>query len=60
MSRIGKQPVPIPSGVKVEIKGTHIKVQGKKGNLERDIRPEIAIAQEENTLVFSPKGPSGG
>ncbi|MBM9614624.1 50S ribosomal protein L6 [Desulfobulbus rhabdoformis] len=58
MSRIGKQPVPIPSGVKVEIKGTHIKVQGKKGNLERDIRPEIAVAQEENTLVFSPKGTS--
>jgi len=58
MSRIGKQPIPIPSGVKVEIKGTHIKVQGKKGSLERDVRPEIEILQEDNSLVFNPKGTS--
>lgn len=58
MSRIGKQPIQIPSGVKIEIKGTHIKVQGKKGSLERDIRPEIEILQEDNSLVFTPKGTS--
>lgn len=58
MSRIGKQPIPIPQGVKVEIQGTHIKVQGKKGSLERDIRPEIEIVEQENSLVCNPKGTS--
>ena len=58
MSRIGKQPIPIPSGVKVEIKGTHVKIQGKKGSLERDVRPEIEILHEDNSLVFNPKGTS--
>jgi large subunit ribosomal protein L6 len=58
MSRIGKQPIPIPSGVKVEIQGTHIKVLGQKGSLERSLRPEIEIVEQENTLVCNPKGTS--
>ncbi|MGD9948638.1 MAG: 50S ribosomal protein L6 [Desulfobulbus sp.] len=58
MSRIGKQPIPIPGGVKVEIQGTHIKVQGKKGSLERDVRPEIEIVEQDNALVCNPKGTS--
>lgn len=56
MSRIGKQPIPVPAGVKVEIQGTHIKVTGKNGVLERDIRPEIEIRQEGDELICSPKG----
>jgi len=58
MSRIGKQPITIPNGVKVEIHGTHIKVLGSKGTLERDIRPEIEIQQQDNDLICSPKGTS--
>ena len=58
MSRIGKQPVPLPSGVKVDIKGTHIKVTGPKGALERNLRPEISCTEEENQLLFTPKGTS--
>lgn len=58
MSRIGKQPVTVPSGVKVEIKGTHITVTGPKGSLERDLRPEIDCTQEENEIVLTPKGTS--
>jgi large subunit ribosomal protein L6 len=58
MSRIGKQPITIPQGVKVEIQGTHIKVLGSKGALERDIRPEIEIKQQDNDLLCSPKGTS--
>lgn len=58
MSRIGKQPIPVPGGVKVEIQGTHIKVTGSKGSLERDIRPEIDIKQEGDELVLTPKGNS--
>jgi large subunit ribosomal protein L6 len=58
MSRIGKQPIALPSGVKVEIKGTHIKVTGSKGSLERDIRPEIVVKQEGDQLLVTPKGTS--
>jgi len=58
MSRIGKQPIPVPKGVTVEIQGTHIKVLGSKGTLERDIRPEIDIVLQENDLICTPKGTS--
>ncbi|MBM9511189.1 50S ribosomal protein L6 [Desulfogranum marinum] len=58
MSRIGKQPVPVPNGVKVDIKGTHVKVTGPKGSLERDLRPEISCTEEGNQLLFTPKGTS--
>jgi large subunit ribosomal protein L6 len=58
MSRIGKQPITIPKGVKVEIHGTHIKIFGHRGVLERDIRPEIDIKEQEDTLVCTPKGNS--
>jgi large subunit ribosomal protein L6 len=58
MSRIGKEPIPVPSGVKVEVKGTHVKVTGSKGALERDIRPEIEIKQEDSRLTFTPRGTS--
>jgi large subunit ribosomal protein L6 len=44
--------------VKVEIQGTHIKVLGKKGSLERDVRPEIEIVAQDNALVCTPKGTS--
>jgi len=58
MSRIGKQPIPVPSGVKVEIKGRHVKVTGSKGSLERDIRPEMELKQEGDLLIVTPKGTS--
>lgn len=58
MSRIGKQPILIPSGIKVEIQGTSITVSGGKGFLQRVVRPEIDIQQQENILVCSPKGTS--
>jgi large subunit ribosomal protein L6 len=56
MSRIGKQPIPVPSGVKVEIKGNHVRVTGGKGALERDIRSEIDLRQEKDELIVTPKG----
>jgi large subunit ribosomal protein L6 len=58
MSRIGKEPITLPSGVKVVIKGSHVKVTGGKGTLERDIRPEIELKQEGDQLIVSPKGTS--
>ena len=58
MSRIGKMPIPVPAGVKVELEGTRIKVTGKKGTLERDLRPEIGIKVEANQVLCEPKGNS--
>ena len=50
MSRIGKLAIPIPSGVQVDIDGTHVKVSGPKGTLERDVAPELRIVSEDGTL----------
>lgn len=58
MSRIGKQPIPVPSGVKVAVQGTHITVSGGKGKLERDLRPEIRVTIEDNQIICEPLGTS--
>lgn len=55
MSRIGKQPIEIPKGVKVEIKGLHVKVTGPKGALERDIRPELELVQADGVIAVKCK-----
>ena len=50
MSRIGRKLIEIPSGVKVEIKGQHVKVTGLLGNLEIDIHPMIKVKVEGSQL----------
>ena len=53
MSRIGKKPITIPGGVKVDVSGKKIKVSGPKGNLELDCHPaiEVKVDTEANALV---------
>ncbi len=41
MSRIGKQPIAIPSGVDVTLDGAHVTVKGPKGTLEHDAPEDI-------------------
>ena len=53
MSRIGRMPIAIPSGVKVTIDKNQVKVTGPKGELSRTINPELAVAQEDNTLIVT-------
>ena len=53
MSRIGKLPVAIPEGVKVTVEGQKITAVGPLGTESLELRPEIAIAQEENSLVIT-------
>jgi large subunit ribosomal protein L6 len=50
MSRIGKLAIAIPSGVQVDIDGSHVKVSGPKGTLERDVAPQLNIVHEDGTL----------
>ncbi len=51
MSRVGKKPIPIPSGVKVEIKGNQVKVTGPKGELTQSIHPSMMVEISEKELV---------
>jgi large subunit ribosomal protein L6 len=50
MSRIGKQPIPLPKGVQVDIRGSRVTVQGPKGTLERAFDPDMAIELENGIL----------
>jgi len=52
MSRIGKKPVDVPAGVKVEVNGNTVKVQGPKGNLERSLPKAVSIKVEGNQVIF--------
>ncbi len=55
MSRIGKKTIIIPSGVEVEIKNDVVSVKGPKGQLEREIRPEIKVEVIDNEIKVSIK-----
>lgn len=53
MSRIGRQPVPIPEGVTVKIKGGEVKVVGSKGELKQTVRPEIGVTIKNGQISVS-------
>ena len=50
MSRIGKMPVEIPSGVSVDIKGTTVSIKGPKGKLERTFHEAMEITFEDGSV----------
>jgi large subunit ribosomal protein L6 len=50
MSRIGRQPVDIPSGVQVNLKAQTVEVKGKLGALSQQFHPSIAIKREGNQI----------
>lgn len=51
MSRIGKKPVAIPSGVTVDVNGNSVVVKGPKGELSYDFLPEVNVTVEEDKVV---------
>jgi large subunit ribosomal protein L6 len=51
MSRVGKNPIPVPSGVEVTINGNHVTVKGPKGALDRDLPGALTIRQEGDELL---------
>lgn len=53
MSRIGKQPIVVPAGVKVDLAGQHITVTGKKGTLKRDIIAEMEVLVQDNVITVN-------
>tara|TARA_Y100001954_G_C15783349_1_gene591152 strand:+ start:210 stop:746 length:537 start_codon:yes stop_codon:yes gene_type:complete len=50
MSRIGKQPITIPSGVKVAVNGCEVTVEGKGGKLSFTHKPQITVAVDGDTI----------
>jgi large subunit ribosomal protein L6 len=53
MSRIGRLPIPVPSGVDVTIDGRQVTVKGPKGTLSRALHPDMTLSREDGTLVVT-------
>ncbi|WCO66662.1 50S ribosomal protein L6 [Iamia majanohamensis] len=51
MSRVGKNPISVPSGVDVAIEGRNVTVKGPKGTLTRDLPGTVTIRQDGDTLL---------
>lgn len=58
MSRIGKHPVSIPSGVDVAVDGQTVKVKGKLGSLAETLPGEAVVALEDGSLAVRPRDDS--
>lgn len=58
MSRIGKQPVPLPQGVSAAISGQTVEVKGPKGSLSFTATDDVTITEEEGALKITPRGAS--
>jgi large subunit ribosomal protein L6 len=54
MSKIGKKPIMLPSGVTVELNGASLVVKGAKGTLTKQLPAGISVAVQDNTVVVSP------
>ena len=53
MSRIGRMPIEIPAGVTVTYDNHHMNVKGPKGELSRDLHPDMIITVEGNTITVA-------
>ncbi len=51
MSRVGRLPIEVPSGVDVTIDGAYVKVKGPKGEMEFTFTPEMTIKKEDGNIV---------
>jgi large subunit ribosomal protein L6 len=53
MSRIGRSPITIPSGVEVIQDGVKVTVKGPKGELSRNLNPEITMVREDGQIIMT-------
>ena len=58
MSRIGKQPVKLPSGVSASVSGQTIEIKGPKGTLEFSATDDVTISMGDNSVAVEPRGQS--
>ena len=57
MSRIGRLPIPVPSGVDITINGQDVQVKGPKGTLSHTVAEPIKVGRDEDGTMPSP-GPT--
>lgn len=55
MSRIGKLPIAIPTGVNVTVDNNHVKVKGKLGELDHVASDEVVVTIEDGHIIIKPK-----
>jgi large subunit ribosomal protein L6 len=58
MSRIGKKPIDLPSGVTASVSGQTVEVKGPKGTLNFKATDDITIEVKDNVITVTPRGPS--
>ncbi|TFL19557.1 50S ribosomal protein L6 [Jannaschia formosa] len=58
MSRIGKRPVPLPSGVEASVSGQTVSVKGPKGTRQFRATDDVTITVEDNAVKVTPRGKS--
>lgn len=58
MSRVAKQPVPLPKGVEAKLQGRTLSVKGPKGELSLDLHDAVNLEQDDGELRFSARRPS--
>ena len=58
MSRIGNQPIELPEGVEFKLDGTTATVNGKNGELSRELSSDIELNVEDNVITFTRKNDS--
>jgi large subunit ribosomal protein L6 len=58
MSRVGKKPVPVPSGVTAIVDGQMVKVKGTKGELSFLVPEEVLVALEDGAVTVNPRDES--
>jgi len=58
MSRVGKKPVPVPSGVTATVDGQTVKVKGTKGELSFLVPEEVTVAMENGAVQVNPRDES--
>jgi large subunit ribosomal protein L6 len=51
MSRIGRLPIAVPSGVDVTIDGRQVTIKGPKGELTRELHPDMTVVREDGSIV---------
>jgi large subunit ribosomal protein L6 len=58
MSRIGKLPIQIPSGVTITVDSGNVAVKGPKGELSQFITPDVTVSQEDGNIIVTRKDDS--
>jgi large subunit ribosomal protein L6 len=58
MSRVGKKPVPVPSGVTATVDGQMVKMKGSKGELSFLVPEEVSVAFEDGAVTVTPRDQS--